>query len=129
MRMKARNRTNEEWIELYRQQRDSGMTMKSWCEEHGVNLYTMADRVSRLRKLELIEEPRPLGGRYLKPGLSRAQKQERSEAQDWMEIVDFKQAHLSKNINVSVGDFTIAVPDEFQEATFIQVCKALMELC
>ena len=57
-------RTNEEWMELYERQRASGLTMKDWCIANDVKLPTMADRVTRLRKLGLINEPKPAGGRY-----------------------------------------------------------------
>jgi len=57
-------RTNEEWQELYELQRASGLTMKDWCAVNDVKLPTMADRVTRLRKVGLIEGQKPAGGRY-----------------------------------------------------------------
>ena len=38
--------------------------MKDWCTANDVKLPTMADRVTRLRKLGLINEQKPAGGRY-----------------------------------------------------------------
>lgn len=43
-------RTNEEWVKLFEQQRMSGQTLKSWCAENNINLSTMSDRISRLKK-------------------------------------------------------------------------------
>jgi hypothetical protein len=39
----SRKRNNDEWIELYNQQRSSGLTIKQWCVENGINASTMAD--------------------------------------------------------------------------------------
>jgi len=81
-------RTNEEWLELYKQQRASGLTMKEWCTANDVKLPTMVDRITRLRKLGLINEQKPAGGRYL-PIRQTAKKTEASR-QDIVQLNDIK---------------------------------------
>ena len=48
-------RTNADWLELVKLQRASGLTVEAWCEDQGINLHTMADRMSRLRKKGMLE--------------------------------------------------------------------------
>jgi len=114
-------RTNKEWAELIRQQQTSGLTMKSWCMQNGINLYTMADRVTRMRKEGIIKEPKPnRGGKPKKQG--------------WIEITASRETEndcepKAKGIQVSMGKFTITIPDNFNETVFAKICKELMKLC
>jgi len=117
-------RTSEEWLELVKTQRASGLTMKAWCATNGVNLYTMADRASKLRKDGLLLDPRPNRGG--KP----------SRQSDWIELnlrggtaLHPLNESLPGSIEIRIGSFIVTVPENFNEAAFIRICKALMALC
>ena len=109
----SRKRTNDEWIELYQIQRSSGLTIKQWCAENDVNPSTMTDRLSRMRKLGIID----------------AHQTKVSKPQDWVEITKEIPTENCCVFNITIGGFTIAVPEGFQEAALIRVCRVLMSLC
>ena len=119
--MSAKRRSNDEWLELYEHQRSSGMTMKKWCLENDINHYTMADRMSRLRKLGLIESKR----------LSESKvDQTFVAAQDWARIeLTGSSLPVKDAINITVGSFIVTVSNDFHEATFVKVCRALSSIC
>jgi cell division septation protein DedD len=48
--MSVLKRTNDEWRVLLAEQKASGQTQEEWCKANGVNLYTLRDRASRLKK-------------------------------------------------------------------------------
>lgn len=104
-------RTNEEWVKLFEQQRMSGQTLKSWCAENNINLSTMSDRISRLKKAGLLPETflakEPMAGTK------------------WAEVTSIA---VETEIQVKINDFTVIVPVEFNETVFLRVCKAL-KLC
>jgi hypothetical protein len=50
-------RTNEEWRALLSEQRASGQPQAKWCEANGVNLHTLRDRASRLKKMDKVLAP------------------------------------------------------------------------
>ena len=121
-------RTNEEWLKLYRQQRDSGMTMKTWCAANSVPLSTMADRVSKLRKAGAIVEQRPPGGRFSPRRIAVSCE---APAPRWVEVAASEPGPDVRDgdIRVEIGKFRVVVPVRFQEAAFLCVCKVLMSLC
>jgi hypothetical protein len=132
-RMATTKRTNEEWLALHQKQRESGMTLGAWCAENGVNVYTMAGGVSRLRKADLITEARPPGGRY---PVKRTDLERRSadETPEWVEVPNVGapeeiRASPSGGIHVEMGMFRVVISADFQEAALTRVCKALMCLC
>jgi len=118
--MVTKKRTNEEWVEIYYLQRSSGLTMKQWCAENDVNIYTMADRVTRLRKMGLIEAQQPV---------AKKSNQITLEPSGWVEVRQGSKSFENIGINIKVGSFTITVPEEFQEAALIRVCRALISIC
>jgi len=125
-------RTNEKWLELVSQQRASGLTLETWCNENGIKLPTMADRISRLRKMGLITEPKPNKGGKPRKGERRPttelRKYEQLQTTQWMEVTPFSfpvSAPKTKDICVRIGEFEIVVPDNFADETFMRVCKLL----
>lgn len=120
---------NEKWLKLVSQQRASGLTMEAWCIENGIKLATMADRITQLRKIGLITEPRPAGGRYCeRHKTTELRKCEQRQATKWVEIsqtVLTPQTHDITEIQVKVGAFTIVVSENFHDETFVRVCKLL----
>ena len=126
----AKTRTNEEWLELVRQQRASGLTLKGWCEDNGVNLHTMADRIGRLREMGLLKEPKPCRGRYSEQRTTaELRKYEQFQTMQWVEVSDEPPPAAPAEIRVEIGKFKIVVLTEFPEAAFLRVCKALTSLC
>jgi hypothetical protein len=127
----AKTRTNEEWLEIVSEQRASGLTVEAWCSENGVNLHTMADRIVRLRKLGLWQEPRPAGGRHSeRRTFTELRKYEQSQAVEWVEVSEEAAPEPETcEIFVEIGKFKIIVPLEFSEAAFSRVCKTLASLC
>ncbi|QNU65560.1 hypothetical protein EHE19_005560 [Ruminiclostridium herbifermentans] len=106
-------RTNEEWIKLYEQQRMSGQTLKAWCAENNINLSTMSDKISRLKKAGLLSEQN-----------SRRNRKTKVETK-WAEVTSLA---TDTEIQVEINGFTVIVPVDFNEAAFIRVCKVL-KLC
>ena len=85
--MSVTRRTNQEWLALYEQQRASGMTVKDWCAAKGIKLPTMADRITHLRKLGLIREPKPSRGKNsITDKKQEASKQSKKQKVDWMPL-------------------------------------------
>ena len=136
--MKRKLRTTEEWLGLYEQQQTSGLTMRKWCADHDVNLYTMADRVSRLRKEGYIQTPKPARGRNSTK--CKAEKtMEHAEQTDasWIEVIPEKITNITekqvvqepKTIFVTIGIFQIQLTTGFCEDTFLRACKTLVSLC
>jgi len=120
-------RTNEEWLVLYERQRASGKTLKAWCEENEIKVSTMADRITRLRKMGLTKGAKPPGGRY---------STERAVASSWVEVNGANGSFCcgdeqpSKNgIEISIGEYGIHVREGFHPATLTEVCKVLVSLC
>ncbi len=47
---RAPRRSQEEWIQLIMECRNSGMTDRTWCERHGILVSSFYNAVKRLRK-------------------------------------------------------------------------------
>ena len=122
-------RTNEEWLELYEQQRASGMYVKDWCAANEIKLPTMVDRITRLRKMGLIKEPKPARGKKDKPYQSREKK-------TWVEVTTAPEAFSegdrnatnSANISVSIGNYMVQVQKGFEAEVLAEVCRVLVAL-
>lgn len=54
-------RTDEEWMDLIQECRSSGLSDKSWCEEHHIHTSSFYYQIRRLRKMACkIPEPAEL---------------------------------------------------------------------
>lgn len=49
-RSRAPRRSQEEWLQLIMECRSSGMTDRTWCEQHGILVSSFYNAVKRLRK-------------------------------------------------------------------------------
>jgi hypothetical protein len=118
-----KTRTNEEWLELVKRQRDSGQTMGVWCAANGVNKNTMADSAVRLRKIGLLEQANVFRG-------GRPRSGEASKPR-FVELIATPETpcRSAPDIQVKIGAFTVIVGAGFDEAAFLRVCKALVTLC
>ncbi len=47
---RAPRRSQEEWLQLIMECRNSGMTDRTWCEQHGILVSSFYNAVKRLRK-------------------------------------------------------------------------------
>ena len=92
-KMILKRRINEEWMELYNQQRARGMTVAEWCAEKEIKLATMADRITRLRNMGLIKEPKPTRGKN-----SVIEKKSEKQKTEWIpvEISDLSEPQEEK---------------------------------
>ena len=89
----------------------SGQTLKAWCAENSINLSTMSDRISKLKKAGILPET------FL--------AKEPMEGTKWAEVTSLA---MESEMQVKVNSFTVIVPVDFNETAFIRVCKAL-KLC
>ena len=130
--MTKRNRTNEEWLELVSQQRASGLTTAAWCQENNIKLPTFADRITRLRKLGLITEPKPPGGRHCeRRTTTEILKYEQLQTTQWLEVSPLPLTDAAiekKELRVKIGEFEIFVSPTFEETVFVRICKALTSI-
>jgi len=95
------------------------MTVESWCEGKGIKARTMAEMARRLRRDGLLDET----GRWVEVLETAGVPDTPLAEQPLVQIEE------NCEIHVEIGAFRIAVPAEFSEAVFLQVCKALMSLC
>lgn len=47
---RARRRSQEEWLQLIMECRNSGMSDRTWCDEHGILVSSFYNAVKRLRR-------------------------------------------------------------------------------
>lgn len=48
--IRAKCRSQEEWLQLIQECRSSGLTDRTWCEQHGIMVSSFYNAVKRLRK-------------------------------------------------------------------------------
>lgn len=47
---RANRRSQDEWLQLIQECRSSGLTDRTWCEQHGILVSSFYNAVKRLRK-------------------------------------------------------------------------------
>lgn len=116
-------RTEPEWQELVEQYQSSGLRQEQWCKQHGINLYTFRDRLSKLKKAAIPATPET------QQVCETAQAPE-TESIRWLQITqNITESTHPAGLEVTIGGFTILVPHGFNTETFSEICKALMSLC
>ena len=120
--MLAKKRTNEEWRNLLAEQRASGQTQEEWCTANGVNLYTLRDRASRLRKLDRQEETA-----NTEP--SQQPKQPEVVSGCWVEVTPEKQPDNSVGIRIEHEGFSIMVERGFDPELLVLILRAVSRAC
>jgi hypothetical protein len=99
----------ELWEKRVNAYQDSGMKQMQWCKDNDVKLSTLRYWIRKLRELG-----------------------ETSEGTEWYKL-DVRQAPpmtaVDHSINVKVGSYSIAVSENFNRSVFIDVVRALNELC
>ena len=113
--MPAMKRTNDEWRELLADQRASGQSQEEWCAANGVNLYTLRDRSSRLKKMDWEPEPQTT--------------QPETATTSWMEVTPEKWPEKATGISIGRGGWTVAVETGFDAALLTEVLRAVSRSC
>ena len=120
-------RTNEEWRALLMEQRASGQTQEEWCAANGVNLYTLRDRASRLRKRDGQGESvtAPVAT------IETAQRPKQPEAVSavWMEVTPEKPPAQAAGISIWCGGFAVTVKSSFDAELLTEVLRAVSRAC
>jgi len=108
-------RTNDEWRVLLAEQRASGQSQEEWCAANGVNLYTLRDRASRLKKLERASDPDP--------------EQPDSVSAGWMEITPERLPTGTAGISIEREGFIVTVKSGFDADLLTDVLRAVNRAC
>ena len=111
--MPTEKRTNEEWRGVLAEQRASGQSQREWCEANGVNLYTLRDRASRLKKMERESEP----------------EEPETGSAGWIEIKAERAAEKAGGISISRGGWVITVGTSFDHEQPTDVLRAVSQVC
>jgi len=117
-------RSAAEWLELFLAQERSGQSQRAWCEANGVNYATFTKRLLVMRRKGAF------GGK--ERGAAAETAEGKSYGGKWLEIRAPEKrmtGFTDDRIQVAVGVFRIVIPDNFEEAAFKKVCRALAELC
>ncbi|MDR3001440.1 MAG: hypothetical protein LBU89_09270 [Fibromonadaceae bacterium] len=124
-----KKRSHTEWEELIRDYEESGQPQKAWCEKNDINLYTLRDRMSRIRKTEgkLINKPAIFGKGANNPNPTIG---EAPTTVEWLPVISGTQPSTENDsLEIKIGPFTIVTSENFNETAFSQACKLLMRLC
>lgn len=117
-------RTEAEWRDLVEQYITSGLPQEQWCKQNGVNVYTLRDRLNKLKKVMVPAMPDTMKN-------FKQHQEPDAEPISWLPITQSNSMESAKpvRLEVTIGDFTILVPPVFHRDMFSEVCKALMSLC
>ena len=108
-------RTNDDWRALLADQRASGQSQEAWCAANGINLYTLRDRSSRLKKMERAPEPQTIQPETVSVG--------------WVDVTPEKLPSEATGISVARGGFTITVKMGFDAELLTEVLRAVSRAC
>jgi len=125
--MPANKRTNDEWRALLADQRASGQTQEEWCAANSVNLYTLRDRSSRLRKLD-GQGKSAIAPVVAKKTARRAPRPEVASAV-WMEVTPERAPGETTRISIEHGGFTVTVTAGFDAELLPEVLRAVSRAC
>ena len=127
--MSVRKRSNAEWRVLVEECETSGKTQEEWCLANGINYYTYKDRARRLREMDEREENGPIFRSKAKRGWVEVKESGAEQAVEVKPVVtEPERRPVGPNhgeIHIIIGSFTVAVRDDFNEAVFIRILKAL----
>ena len=93
-----------QWAKMVRQRNESGLTVTDWCKENGINLKTYYYRLKRMRQAVCNE----------------------IEQHDIVPVEPSESTGLAaENIEISVGDVKVSLPDNFNEDTLRRLLGVL----
>jgi len=126
--MAMTRRTNKEWRALIGAQEASGQTQEQWCLANGVNLHTLRDRASKLRRLD--KQTAAAG---------TAKDRETSETQSWVEIerpVDERRiqtepeaAEISGKLTIETGTIRLTADAGYPVSALASLLRELARPC
>lgn len=103
---------HRQWMERIAQYRNSGLTMKAWCEQHGIKMDQL--------KYWLYKRKRPTHE-------TGAQAGNRSP---WIPLqVDESPSDNTSSIRISIGSACIDIRPGFEPSLLVDVVKVLKALC
>ena len=108
-------RTNDEWRALLAEQRASGQAQAAWCAANGVNLYTLRDRASRLKRMDRETEPRS--------------EQPEAVTRGWMEIKSEMLSEAPVDMSIARGGFIVTIKSGFDAEQLTEVLRAVSRVC
>jgi len=121
-------RSKAEWSEIIEQCRISGKSQTEWCRENKINLSTFQDRKSRQKKAEQANPELP---QRIVDGRGRTKTKGSSKVK-WVSVSSHQGSQQEKpdpSTRVIIGAYTILLEADFNEPTFLRICKALRTLC
>ena len=120
-------RTNDEWRALLTEQRTSGQSQEEWCAANGVNLYTLRDRSSRLRKLD------GQGQSAAAPAAATAsiqrEKRPNPATAGWMEVRPESLPEKVAGISIERDGWMLTVETGFDAELLTEVLRAVNRAC
>ena len=125
--MPTDKRTNEEWRALLADQRVSGQTQEEWCAANGVNLYTLRDRASRLRKLD--RQGQTAVAPVSATRAVRKEKHQEAASAVWMGVTPERLPEGATRISIEYGGFTVTVTADFAPELLTEVLRAVSRAC
>ena len=129
--MASSTTTMEEKYQMIMECRRSGLTDKQWCEEHGVNVSTFYNWLSRFRKKDGYEVPESLAPKTARP------KQEvvridmvpaQNSKLPVLSQTEFAENEIVPSIEISMKHVKIAVRNTADTFLLEQTLKLLKEL-
>jgi len=106
----------ETWFGLIQEMYSSGKPQKKWCEEKGVNFYTLKYWIQKLSS-------------KAKPIVEQVSDNETK----WLKVAVTPESDMipqsSDKIEVSIGNFRVFVPESFNKESLTSVFEVLAKIC
>ena len=132
-------RSEAEWAELVTECRESGQAEAEWCKAKGINLYTFRGKKSKVSKNVTEAGKKRDCLRQRKPATAGIAGGCEDTPVKWVSLVQEAKSGAgtesrrkridSGAVRISIGAFTIRAGTDFDESTFVRVCKVLKTLC
>ena len=144
-------RTNDEWRTLLAEQRDSGQTQQDWCAANGINLHTLRDRSSRLKRQDReaadhTDRHDTISAGWVEVKAGRLKEVEQLTALETKSdkhlpaAKEVSPAHESgatetasrkKPVDISLtrGKWTVTVRADFETGLLVDVLRAVNQVC
>ena len=117
---KYRNR--EEWLAIFKEQKASGLSQRTWCKASGIFFETFKSKLKVLRNQGLLEAD-----------VNEPTKSQSAEPMRWLKVEPPKNSGRKEEENcglqVEIGSCKVIIPECFAEAALSRVCRVLIELC
>ena len=126
-------RTKSEWEALLSKQEESGQSVKEWCTENGINVYTMYKQIVKRRKAnsDTIDAHTT---ESLKMGKEKTNHQANNTVLiEWKELRTSTEEQLETNrkgsVYIEVGGMRLAADVGYPVSDLAALCKELRQTC